>query len=87
MPSNVEWAAAAEHDLRRLDQQTRERVLQAVHRFLTSGHGDVRQLQGRDREWRLRVGGWRVLFTRRTGREDTTIVMLRVLPRGRAYKS
>jgi hypothetical protein len=41
---NVEWTAAAERDLRRIDYQTRERVRQAVYRFATRGHGDVRQL-------------------------------------------
>jgi mRNA interferase RelE/StbE len=44
---------------------------------------DVRRLQGKE-EWRLRVGDWRVRFTRRPA--DKLIVVLRVLPRGRAYR-
>jgi mRNA interferase RelE/StbE len=45
--------------------------------------GDVVKLAGVDDEWRLRVGDWRVRFTR----DDEQIVhVLRVLPRGRAYR-
>ncbi len=84
---NVEWTAAAERELRRIDHQTRERIRQTVTRFATSGHGDVRQLQGRERQWRLRVGDVRILFTRTEGSESPTIVILSVLPRGRAYRS
>lgn len=50
----------------------------------TNGHGDVRPLQGRPREWRLRIGDWRVIFT--YDDETTAIVILAVLPRGRAYR-
>jgi mRNA-degrading endonuclease RelE of RelBE toxin-antitoxin system len=35
-------------------------------------------------EWRLRVGDWRVRFDRDD--EAQAIVVLRVLPRGRAYR-
>jgi mRNA interferase RelE/StbE len=35
-------------------------------------------------EWRLRVGDWRVRFDRDD--EARVIVVLRVLPRGRAYR-
>lgn len=44
--------------------------------------GDVRRLS-RD-EWRLRVGDWRIRFGR--DEDARVIVVLRVLPRGRAYR-
>jgi mRNA-degrading endonuclease RelE of RelBE toxin-antitoxin system len=44
---------------------------------------DVRKLAGAD-EHRLRVGDWRVRFRRDP--EVREIVVLRVLPRGRAYE-
>jgi mRNA interferase RelE/StbE len=44
--------------------------------------GDVATLAGADDEWRLRVGDWRVRFTRD---DHGTVQVLRVLPRGRAY--
>ena len=40
------------------------------------------QFAGSDDEWRLRVGGWRVRFTRSP---DGQIQVLHILPRGRAY--
>lgn len=46
--------------------------------------GDVVRLAGIDDEWRLRVGDWRVRFTRDL--ETGVIQVLRVLPRGRAYR-
>jgi mRNA interferase RelE/StbE len=84
MSRALEWTPAAERDLRRLDFQVRERIRQAVYRFADSGHGDVVKVQGVAREWRLRVGDWRIRFT-----EDSpgqTIIILRVRPRGEAYR-
>ncbi|HEX9870893.1 MAG TPA: type II toxin-antitoxin system RelE/ParE family toxin [Candidatus Tectomicrobia bacterium] len=80
----LEWTPAAVRDLRRLDPPVRERIRQAVYRFVDTGQGDVQRLQGIPREWRLRVGDWRVRFT-----EDPTgqtIVILWVRRRGEAYR-
>jgi mRNA-degrading endonuclease RelE of RelBE toxin-antitoxin system len=44
----------------------------------------VIKLHGIGEEWRLRVGDWRDRFQYDT--ETMTIVVLRVLPRGRAYR-
>jgi mRNA interferase RelE/StbE len=46
--------------------------------------GDVVRLADVQDEWRLRVGDWRVRFTR--DRDTGVIQVLRVLPRGRAYR-
>lgn len=74
----------ARKDLRRIDPPTRKRILSAIERLAQSAEltGDVKRLQG-SHEFRLRVGDWRVRFER----EDRmiTIVIVRVLPRGRAY--
>jgi mRNA interferase RelE/StbE len=42
-----------------------------------------RKLKGVE-EWRMRVGNWRVRFRREFPQRE--IVVLRVLPRGRAYR-
>ena len=44
--------------------------------------GDVVKLAGGE-EWRLRVGDWRVRFARD---DSGTIIVTRVLPRGRVYR-
>lgn len=80
----VEVEAPARRDLRRLDPPVRTRILDALDRLVASPPaGDVIKLQGRD-EHRLRVGDWRVIV--RLDREQRTIHVLRVLPRGRAYE-
>jgi mRNA interferase RelE/StbE len=73
----------ARRDLKRLDPPVRRRLIAALD-YLVEGEelsGDIRKL--RPGEWRMRVGDWRV----RIDRDDDAraIVVLRVLPRGRAY--
>jgi mRNA interferase RelE/StbE len=74
----------AKRDLRRLDQPVQRRVIDALDRLVGDPPaGDVVKLTGPDDEWRLRVGDWRVRFQRDA---DGLIYVLRVLPRGRAYR-
>lgn len=47
------------------------------------GRGDYRRLVGLP-EWRLRVGEWRVRFA--VDAASSAVVILRILPRGRAYR-
>ena len=78
-----EIASTARRDLRKLDPPIRVRVLTALDRYVQDpAEGDVRKLAGSE-HFRLRVGDWRVRFARDD--ETRTIVVLRVLPRGRAY--
>jgi mRNA interferase RelE/StbE len=56
----------------------------AVSRFAATGRGDVKRLQGLPTEFRLRVGKWRVRFSLDEARP--VIHILRVLPRGEAYR-
>jgi mRNA interferase RelE/StbE len=81
----VEITPPARRDLRRLDAPVRRRVLDALDRLVGDPPtGDVVKLQGRD-EHRLRVGDWRVLI--RLDHEQFAIHVLRMLPRGRAYRA
>jgi mRNA interferase RelE/StbE len=75
--------ARAKRDLERLDRAVADRVIRALERLADTGAGDVRKLSGTaEKEWRLRVGDWRVRFTCERG----GIVVLRVQPRGRVYR-
>jgi mRNA-degrading endonuclease RelE of RelBE toxin-antitoxin system len=57
-------------------------VIAALERFAATGHGDVKKLQGRIREFRLRVGKWRVfLYLDPPG----TITVTGIDNRGQAY--
>lgn len=78
------FTARARRDFRRLDAPVQRRVTDALDRLVDDPpQGDVVKLAGSDDEWRLRVGDWRVRFTRS---DDGTVYVLRVLPRGRAYR-
>lgn len=61
----------------------RERVIGAIEQLAANDpRADVRKLVGGD-EHRLRVGDWRIRFRRDA--DGRQLVILRVLPRGRAY--
>ena len=84
MTWRITWTHAARRDLHNLDKAVAVRVIQAVERLAEKEHGNVRRLRGLEREWRLRVGDWRVRFT--YDDQDGEVVVLRVLPRGQAYR-
>lgn len=85
MSWRVQWADRAQKDLARLDRQTQQRIVESLDRFVDSGQGDVRPLQGsKEIVYRLRVGDWRVLFSRE--KRLLLILVLRVRPRGSAYQ-
>lgn len=75
----------AERDLKGLPTRDQARIrtgLDALAAFPTQG--DLSKLRGRENEWRLRVGDWRVRFE--LDRTNHIIVVLRVLPRSDAYR-
>lgn len=78
----LSYARRAEKDIARLDAQVRRRVFAALERLAADTTIDARKLKTVD-EWRIRVGAWRVRFTRDNGAR--TIHVTHVLPRGRAY--
>jgi mRNA-degrading endonuclease RelE of RelBE toxin-antitoxin system len=82
-PWSVQFERRADKDLERLDRSVRERVFTAIERLATDPHSAaLRKLAGRPQS-RLRVGDWRVIVELDLARR--TIVVVRVLPRGRAY--
>jgi mRNA-degrading endonuclease RelE of RelBE toxin-antitoxin system len=81
---NLVWSRLAKQDLRRLDHDVARRILQALDQLAESGHGDIRPRRSRERQWRPRVGEWHVIFSYDT--DDPSIRIIRVLPRGRAYR-
>jgi mRNA interferase RelE/StbE len=81
----VELAPSAGRDLKRLDPPIQARILAALDGLAVQPPvGDIKRLSGQPPEWRLRVGDWRVRFTRDPA--TRTVLIQRVLPRGRAYR-
>ena len=82
MTRRVEFRPAAARNLLALDRLVQSRILAAVTRYATTGHGDIKPLRGRPGDFRLRVGKWRVFF-----RQDHADLMLLtgIDNRGEAY--
>jgi len=63
MPKKIEWTEAARADVRRVDREVAMRILEGLARFLFTDEGDVKLVKGSDpREYRLRIGDYRVRF-------------------------
>jgi mRNA interferase RelE/StbE len=83
VPWSISFEPRSERDLRRLDPQVARRVIAALDRLLERDPSvDLRRLRGSD-EWRLRVGDWRVRL--QLDFDARTVIVVRILPRGRAY--
>ena len=67
-------------DISSLDARVKERVKSGIAALPA---GDIKSLSGYDGLYRLRIGGYRVIFAM----NDDTIVVRAVLPRGQAYKN
>jgi mRNA interferase RelE/StbE len=82
-PWSVEFERRAAKDLKRLDPPVRLRVFTAIQRLADDPQSaGLRKLAGRS-ESRLRVADWRVIVELDVAQR--TIVIVRCLPRGRAY--
>ncbi len=79
----IEWTGQAKADVRNLDKPTAIRVLHALHRFIESGAGDLKALQGNAEELRLRIGDYRIFFVHTA---DDAIEVRRVRHRREAYR-
>lgn len=77
------FADRARRDLRRLDRSVAARILVALERLAAEGSGDVMHLT-ESPDLRLRVGDWRVRF--QFDYVEQQVLVLRILPRGRAYR-
>ena len=84
-PWHVELTRAAQRDLRRLDPPIRQRVTAALLALAEDplSSAALRKLTG-SQQSRLRVGDWRVRLTLDT--QARVLVVMRILPRGRAYQ-
>lgn len=80
----VDWSRKAIRDLKHLDKPASNRIIASVDGFSATGRGDVKKLTNTDGEYRLRVGDWRVRFTKDD--EVRVLSVIRELPRGEAYK-
>lgn len=75
---------AARRYLKRLPKQEQARIVEALEALIMNPQdSDFKRLKGRS-EWRLRVGGYRVLIE--VNREISLFFVTRIGPRGDVYK-
>ena len=84
MNRELRWNRQAEADFDSLPEQLQDRVLVALERLAETGHGDLSKLRGRQNQWRLRVGDWRIIIT--FADQGSIIRILRVQHRREAYR-
>jgi mRNA-degrading endonuclease RelE of RelBE toxin-antitoxin system len=79
----IDWTDEARADIRALERPTAMRIFEGLHRYLLTGEGDVKTLQGKHAgKLRLRLGDYRVFF-----RPDGQILrILAVKNRREAYR-
>ena len=69
--------------LARIDREAAARVLATVKRYGAEGSGDIKKLQGRAGDWRLRSGDWRVILG--SAPELNAVHIMAILNRRDAY--
>jgi mRNA-degrading endonuclease RelE of RelBE toxin-antitoxin system len=80
----VQWRPRALKDLDRASKTTKKHVFDAVERFASTGVGDIRRLQAITPPlFRLRVGDLRILLQLP---DEQSLLVMRVLPRDKAYR-
>jgi mRNA-degrading endonuclease RelE of RelBE toxin-antitoxin system len=87
MSLDIVWeqeAARAMARLTRRDTRLARRIFEAIDQYAANASGDLRKLQGRAGEWRLRIGTWRVIFA--IDENAGTMHVLHVAPRNEAYE-
>ena len=76
----VELSKRAVKALSEMDTQTKARIINAIKQI---SNGDIKPLKGYKGYYRLRVGGWRIIFVYK---DNETILILKIAPRGEVYK-
>lgn len=76
----ISYAKAAVKAINSMDRPTKQRIRAAIEKIPA---GDIKPLQGSSGSCRLRVGGWRILFSYPA---QDTILIEKIGPRGEIYK-
>ena len=77
----VKLTATARKQFLRLNEPEKSRIAARIGGLSKDPpEGDIKKLQGRE-GYRLRVGGWRILFNIKDGK----IIVTNIAPRGGAY--
>lgn len=79
----IQYTKVAVKSISEMDRQTKQRIKQAIENI---PNGDIVPLQGKQNEYRLRVGKYRIIFEYKTDGEEKNLCILDVGSRGEIYK-
>ena len=80
MRYNIEYEKRCLKYLKKLDKSTQLRIIKAINKLPL---GDVKRLQGSIENYRLRIGSFRIIFSK----DDKKLIILivEIRPRGEVY--
>lgn len=76
----IYYARSAVKAINSMERTTKQRIKAALERL---PEGDIKPLRGSPGTYRLRVGGWRILFSYP---EQNVVLVEKIGPRGDIYK-
>lgn len=77
---NAQYSKQAVKAINSMDRDTKQRIKAAVEKIPA---GDIKPLKGTADRYRLRVGGWRIVFAYK---DSSTVLIDKIAPRGGVYK-
>lgn len=77
---NIKYEKRTLKYLKKLDKKTQVRIIKAINEL---PFGDVKKLQGISDNYRLRVGGYRIIFIKDD--KELIIFIIEIKPRGEVY--
>ncbi len=80
MRYNIRYEKTCLKYLKKLDRNTQLRIVKSINQLPL---GDVKKLQGKTEDYRLRVGKYRVIFSKEE--KNLAINVIEIAPRGKVY--
>ncbi len=78
----IVFSPTAKKQFLNLDRQIQIRIKAGIEKLaMVPPQGDITRLKGREDQYRLRIGDWRIIF-----RAINVVQIIAILPRGQAYK-
>jgi mRNA interferase RelE/StbE len=78
----IVFSPTARKQFLNLDKQVQIRIKTGIQKLaIVPPQGDISKLKGREDQYRLRIGDWRIIF-----RLTDIVEIITILPRGQAYK-
>ncbi len=80
MKYNIKYEKGCLKYLKKLDKKTQLRILKAINQLPL---GDVKKLQGNTEDYRLRVGKYRIIFSK--DEKNLIVNIIEIASRGEVY--